>query len=280
MKQTCDYCDNFIKDTDKVCPHCGAVNTHVVRSAKGVPKTIQELKDYAVAHNLPLNKMRFFIGEDYRGARAFGIYEQNGIYTVYKNKANGERAVRYSGTDEAYAVNELYQKMHSEIMLRKQKKSAGQKHTGSSKKSNKFIDFIAGTIGCFGVTFLHGLIYAAGIGLVGLIISGIFGSCDQKPIRGYYNYNDNVYYYQHDTWYDYDDAMGWVPITPVSDLADNFNDYYQGSGYDSGSEYSSFSDSDYYHPDSYWDDDDDWDDDSWDINDSWDSGDTDWDSDW
>ena len=38
---------------------------------------------------------------------------------VYKNKADGSRAVRYSGPDEAYAVRELYLKLKSEVDLRR-----------------------------------------------------------------------------------------------------------------------------------------------------------------
>ena len=39
MKVKCDYCGSFIEDTDETCPNCGAVNSHLMRSADGVPKT-------------------------------------------------------------------------------------------------------------------------------------------------------------------------------------------------------------------------------------------------
>ena len=46
--------------------------------------------------------MRFFIGEDFREARAFGIYKAGeNRFVVYKNKSDGSRAVRYDGPDEA-----------------------------------------------------------------------------------------------------------------------------------------------------------------------------------
>ena len=54
MKVKCDYCGSFIEDTDETCPNCGAVNSHLMRSADGVPKTIEELKAFAKAKNLPL----------------------------------------------------------------------------------------------------------------------------------------------------------------------------------------------------------------------------------
>lgn len=57
MKVKCDYCGSFIEDTDETCPNCGAVNSHLMRSADGVPKTIEELKAFAKAKNLPLEEM-------------------------------------------------------------------------------------------------------------------------------------------------------------------------------------------------------------------------------
>ena len=57
---------------------------------------------------------------DYKGPRAFGIYHDKYLgYVVYKNKDNGERAIRYQGTDEAYAVNELFMRLKQEILEQK-----------------------------------------------------------------------------------------------------------------------------------------------------------------
>ena len=103
VKIKCDYCDSWINDFDETCPNCGATNSHYVRQSDKVPKTIEELKAWAKAMNLPLAYMRTFIGEDYRGPKAFGIYKDpdDGTFVVYKNKADGSRAVRYKGGDEA-----------------------------------------------------------------------------------------------------------------------------------------------------------------------------------
>ncbi len=73
MKIKCSYCGSLISDTDEVCPNCGAQNEGVARTADGVPKTIGELKSFCASHNMPLEKMRFFIGEDYKEPKAFGI---------------------------------------------------------------------------------------------------------------------------------------------------------------------------------------------------------------
>ena len=86
MKVKCEYCGNFIPDTEELCPVCGAPNEHMVRSGDGIPKTIAELKEYAVSKGLPLEQMRFFIGEDIREPKAFGIYQDvGGDFIVYKN---------------------------------------------------------------------------------------------------------------------------------------------------------------------------------------------------
>ena len=269
MQQKCEYCGSFINDTDEVCPHCGGVNENVTRSANGIPKTIAELLAYAKANNLPLEQMRFFIGEDYRGPRAFGIYEENGIFTVYKNKADGARAVRYRGTDEAYAVNELYQKMRSEVMARKARRSSSPSAPSSPtpSRSTKF------RLRPWMIIVIFVLI---------LMIVSRLSSCG-SPRNGYYSYGKDDYYYQNGSWYGYDDAAGWLYVIPGMDFLNSAGDYYNGSDYDSGSDYSDFSDSDYYNSydsggsrdwDSNWGNDDSWD------GGSWDSGDTDWDSDW
>ena len=67
---------------------------------------------------MPLEKMRLFVGEDYRQPRAFGIFQEGDRFVVYKNKADGSRAVRYNGPDEAHAVGELYDKLLDECHRR------------------------------------------------------------------------------------------------------------------------------------------------------------------
>ena len=117
MKVNCDYCGNYMETTDEACPHCGARNTHFAgHYAKG-PVTIDELKVYCEENHLPLDKMHVHIGENYTAPMAFGIYKDDatGHFVVYKNKTDGQRAVRYEGMDEAYAVNELYLKIRSMV---------------------------------------------------------------------------------------------------------------------------------------------------------------------
>lgn len=142
MKIFCEYCGNPMQDTDEKCPSCGGINSHLKRTSDGTPKTIQELKDWYAARNLPDEKItRFFIGKDIKEPKAFGIYEESpGYFVVYKNKASGERAIRYQGTDEAYAVNEIYLKLKSEILNQKSRNinsKSGASHSGKKQNSPK-----------------------------------------------------------------------------------------------------------------------------------------------
>ncbi len=118
----CEYCGGLVLSSDKTCPSCGATNLHYVEDAPSVvltPHTIEELKEYCAERNMPLQRMRFFIGENYQKPKAFGIYQNAaGEFIVYKNKADGSRSFRYTGRDEEYAVREIYQKLLEECHKR------------------------------------------------------------------------------------------------------------------------------------------------------------------
>ena len=113
----CPFCDGTVGSDEKNCPHCGASNeNYVVDTQRQIflPKTIEELKEYCAERGMPLLRMRFFVGENYKEPRAFGIYRDGDRFIVYKNKTDGSRSIRYQGPDEAFAVNELFQKLLSE----------------------------------------------------------------------------------------------------------------------------------------------------------------------
>ena len=230
------------------------------------PQTIDELKQFCEEKGMPLEKMRFFIGEDYPHPRAFGIYEDaDGDFVVYKNKADGTRAVRYKGPNEAYAVNELYEKLKAETDVRRGSapiRSGGGRSRGAKPALILFGVFTA--------------LYLAFFAIVSLREA-------HRPHRGYYRYDDRPYYYYRGDWYGYDDYGDWYEIDGVDPyLERNYNDYYVSEDYDSGYGVSDFEDSDYWtgYDDSYYDSNDDYDWDSGSDWDSWDSSDTDWDSDW
>ena len=114
------------------------------------PRTIAELEQWYRDRNLPpYETTRFFIGINYTGKRAFGIYQEGDTFVVYKNKDDGSRAIRYRGPDEAYAVNELFLKLKSEIMARKNPGSAsrGSASYGAPQSRSTQINIGSGRLG-------------------------------------------------------------------------------------------------------------------------------------
>lgn len=272
MKVKCDYCGSYIDDTADVCPNCGAANSHMLRSGDGVPKTIEELKEFCRNRSLPLEKMRFFIGEDCKEPKAFGIFKDaDGNFIVYKNKGDGTRAERYRGTDEAYAVNEIYQKLRSEVQIRREKygaggQSSGSGHSGWSESRRNAVKAVV-------------LFFA-----IVVVSTVVLRLADKSPNKGYYDYNGSYYYYLGNSWYIYDDILDmWTYTSVDSTLNDSYSDYWQGSSYDSQYGFSNFEDTSYYddyinHNSDY---NDDWDNGDWDWGGGdWDIGDTNWDTDW
>lgn len=86
-----------------------------------MPKTIDELRAFCLQKGMPLEQMRFFIGEDCREPRAFGVYQDDdGRFVVYKNKSKGARAVRCRCRSERRAVAEIIRKLGCEIALRRE----------------------------------------------------------------------------------------------------------------------------------------------------------------
>ncbi|MBR4657816.1 MAG: RNA-binding protein [Clostridia bacterium] len=271
----CQYCEATLSSNDKQCPSCGAPNPNYVEvTPRKVikPTTIEELKEYCAERGMPLLRMRFFIDEDYKQPRAFGIYRDGDKFVVYKNKSDGSRAIRYSGPDEAYAVNELYMKLLSECHNRGiypdgkpdgTRSAAGE--NGSAKPANKW------------VRILQTLTPFVAFGLIILIIWGI-SSCVHRN-DGYYDFNDGKVWYLHgsDWFYTFDnDSNGdWYDGT-TPPVTEEYGDYYQGSDFDSDWGVSNFMDSDtydyHYGSDS--------DSDSGSDYGGWDSSDTDWGSDW
>ncbi len=218
--------------------------------------SVQELIERT--QGMPLEKMRFFINEDRKEPRCFGIYQEadTGRWVVYKNKDNGSRAVRYSGPDEAYAAQELWAKIQSEIGLRRAKRSR-QRSKGE---------------------IIRERIRKIAIGVIVAILAFMFLRwMARQPDRGYYRIDDDLYYYQDSAWYYFvDDA--WDYYDGPTDY-DWYNGNYYGTSYDGFDSYDdAFEYSDYYEAPSSSSQDDD--DDDWDVFDSWDSSDTDWSSDW
>ncbi len=275
MDVKCDYCDSFYDDQLEKCPNCGATNKNMRRVSGQIPKTIAELQQYCIDNKVPVQQMHFHIGENYTGPKAFGIYRDGENVIVYKNKSDGSRAIRYNGRDEAYAVNEIYQKMRSEFASHKAANSHPNTYRNtpgrSQNRKNNNLKKLIKTI------ILANIAVFIGICIITALVN--------TPASGYYTYNGDSYYNQRGSWYVYDSTLDdWAPSSmPYEEM----DDYYDSSYYSSDYGGYDFSDSGYYEePSSYssdssssWDDDDDWD--SWDSGSDWDwdSG-SSWDSDW
>jgi len=283
MKIKCDYCGNTYEDTLEKCPSCGAPNPSHQNSGK--PKSIEELKDWYKKRNLPSYEVtRFFIGENHEGPKAFGIYkDENGDFIVYKNKADGSRAVRYQGKDEEYAVNELYQRLKDEIVH--------QKKLNSDKRNKRSV---SGSIRSFKkMGFVDKLVHIAPkiwfLALILILINSFIVSPFKNRHNGYYQYNSNILYNYQGDWY-YWDVYDWEPLEQVAgpdyarevskELESNYDEYYLSGDWNDSYTFDNWENSSYYeeyHSSSNSDYDSDYD---WSSDDSWDSGGTDWDSDW
>ena len=247
MNIKCSYCGSEFDETLEKCPNCGASNVNVKRSTIDQPTTIEELKDWYSSKGLPpYETTRFFIGENYKGARAFGIYrdEHTGKFVVYKNKDTGQRAVRYEGTDEAYAVNELFMRLKQEILEQKSRNidrrnaaygTGEEKKASEEEKDEAYKTFIRTDTkedaerqeylrltGEAEYAQKRNRTIAAGV-IAALIICLIFGYASfrayvNKQIinEGYYEYNNGVYYHRGT-----DDFIGWFKYNPDE------NDWYK-----------------------------------------------------
>ncbi len=313
MKITCPYCGNLFDDGNKQCPHCLAPNDSHADAAAGPPNTIDELRAwYAERHLPPYETTRFFIGENVTMPRAFGIYREGERVVVYKNKDNGQRAVRYEGTDEGYAVSEFFSKLKDEILHQKQRNFHMSAQLNGDKVTmeageNRFEAIPAAAapkrrgLGCLSKILIALVILI----LLGIIFDRCGGSSEPYTQQGYYNYNGETYYFQENDqndnsgWYSYNNG-GWNIVQSLPDeFFSNSDDYYSSDYYSYDPYYSDFADSNYYEEPSWspsssaWDDsssssswDDDsssswgsfWDDDS--SSSSWDDSSWDSDDDW
>lgn len=84
-------------------------------------QTLQALIDYCASVSLPLDDMRFALGENKgHSPRWFYIYQDpaTGEWVVAKNKSDGSTVERYRGANEREAVQLLVEKMEAEANAR------------------------------------------------------------------------------------------------------------------------------------------------------------------
>ena len=264
MTDRCPHCGAMIMATEKFCAQCGQplYGAQSAWQPGTTPATISQLSACCTYHGMPLEKMRFFIGQDYRQPRAFGIYQDGDQFIVYKNKDDGSRAVRYHGPDEAYAVNELYTKLLDECHKRNiWPGGKPQEQVEREKKARRRLTaLVVATV------------------LVIAVASFFVIRSDRRAHAhdGYYRFDDaGLYYLYGSTWYydDYYDDYDWVVMDDMA-YGDGYSSYYIGDAYDQSWGTSDFEQS------SAWQQIQDENRTSSSDYDSWDSGGTDWSSDW
>lgn len=274
-------------DSMETCPNCGAPNNNIKRTADGTPKTIEQLKEWYRKRGLPpYNVTRFFIGENVTERRAFGIYREGDKFIVYKNKDNGQRAIRYQGTDEAYAVNEIYLKLKAEILNQKRLSDVGAGGRGGMGNASEssgckgcltkagmyigiFLAFIgfagAGAIGIAVVAAIAIGIYvllskmnlsqrAKRITIISIIVLAILIPILVLFMRswnnGYYDYGGTTYYKDDNDWYYYNSySNDWCDAddyVATDAIESDYDNYYSGFAYDGDSAYTDFTDSEIY----------------------------------
>lgn len=266
------------------------------------PKTIQELEAQCKELNLPLWNMHIFIGQDVNVAKAFGIFKNpnTGEVTLYKNKADGTRAIRYKGMDEEQAVGELWAKIQEMYNLAVKERSPSapkpvrqhmappcqtiRRHTHVVRvRRHRPIRRWISTIAVFlTIAIFVGLVVFA----VSTIPSGDRGFRRPAISAGYYDVGYDHYYYRPGGgWYLYNNGLDtWAPFVPPNDwyVYNNYSDYYIGSSYDGYDiyEFDEWYTDTYQTPDYDYDYDSGYDSDSdYDSGYDWDNG-YDWDSDW
>ena len=231
--------------------------------------TQQQFWQIATQNRWNLEQMRFFIGERRNEPCCFGVYQDGEVWVVYKMKSSGEYVERYRGNEEE-AFQIIYDKIHSEIQLRRAKGKIQGDGSGQprKRKTNLFSAFI---------TILVVAIFV-------VLISFAIRNQITRHRDGYYTVNDTLYYETHDDWYYYDDYYDdWYYVSSPQDwwydegVYSSYYDYGYGYSWEDSTwadDYTSYNDNNWNN-----DDDDDWGSDDWDTGD-WDAGDTDWDSDW
>lgn len=253
----CARCGEKIGTNAKFCPHCGAPV-----AAVQAPKTVFELRQFCEDRGMPLEKMRFFLGQDCREAKAFGVFKDDeGDYVVYKNKADGTRVVHYRGADESKAVSELYEKILGEIDLRvKSGKLAGaakdkaeykekpvskpkQEDEDEEEEERPASHAAASASDApkkrgYGGLIIFGAIVLAFLSLI------LFGK--KSPKTGYYDYAGKYFYCQKGDWFAYDEANGWSSVSPDPLLEKNHKKFFVGRDFKVNFGIEDFAESEFY----------------------------------
>lgn len=243
--------------------------------------SIEEFKDVFKEFEIDEDKVRFYLGKYHLAPKAYGIYQIDDDYIVYKIKNNGDTTIRYKGPSEQRACNELYTKFLQEISRRKTlskkynpyhdenytpvRKQEYIDSTKNKKQSKNILIFII-------IAFI----------IIDLAIVAYKRNNQNTPQTEYYQYNDDYYKHYNNNWYYWDNTLNdWFIFYPSYDeyyYYDNITDPDDNSyyNYDYNYDYDYSYDNDYEYYDDYGGGYDEFDSYDFDFGDSY----SDWDSDW
>lgn len=192
METACSFCNEVYDNDLEECPFCGNSNDGMIRTAKPIPTTIEELKNWYEARAIkPFETIKPFFWENNDDDLARGIYKdpETGEFIVYNNHASDEyrgtfyRSTPYKGYDEAKAVEIFYKEIR--FLLGEQKrmelytkgKIVGEKEIKKSKR------------GC-----LTAIIVGVLLPVLFYLFSQILVKAGDFPSEGYYSYENQIYY--------------------------------------------------------------------------------------
>lgn len=148
MKVKCAYCDSYIDSELSKCPNCGGNNVHIRTNEDRKPKTLEHLKSWCFVNGIfDIEKLGFYIGINCYVPGAFGVYSENGWFVVYRNDVSGNHMIRYQGTDEAYAVNLLYERLVQEVKCSKNNLSFTDQSDWNSFNIERVLIALCATVG-------------------------------------------------------------------------------------------------------------------------------------
>lgn len=257
MDQKIVYRPDLAEDATEFCPLCGAPVAPVEEPApepaapaqpETTPRTVEELMALCASHDVPPVSQRFFIGADEKDTPGYGLFlDEFGDYVFYHNHSSGDRAIRYKGRDEGYAVEEMYRRMkaahlfYRPVARQENSSRSVHHHTHSSQSRHRRQQ----------IRRRRWAIAIAAVVVLCCVAAVVLRWRALQPKDGYYHYQGRYYYLQHRQWYAYDSVMDkWGETEANPTIVANYQVYYRSTYYWEGSPVSDFCASGFYHTDS------------------------------
>ena len=253
MDQKMVYRPDLAEDATEFCPLCGAPVAPMEEpqpeatpaQPETTPRTVEELVALCDSFEVDPANHGFFIGKDEKDTPGYGLFlDAFGDYVFYHNHSSGDRAIRYKGRDEGYAVGEMYRRMKAAHLFHRP--AARQESDGSSRSQHHHSH--RSHRQRKKARRLRRIIAAAVAVVVCCVAAVVLRWRALQPKDGYYHYQGRYYYLQHRQWYAYDSVMDtWNKTQPDENVVDNHSLYYRSTYYWEGSPVSDFRQSGFYN---------------------------------